>query len=364
MDEIKKEIEDAFKEDLQFSSGRILGSMCTSPHPYAKEAYIKFIESNLGDPELFKGSKRLEERAINFVAKMLHAPDGYAGIMTSGGTESNITAMWICRELMKTKKAIVPRHAHFSFEKALSMLGMKAVVADGKYRITLKDVKHAYTGNEKCVVAIAGNTTFGYIDEIDAISDFCRDEHLFLHIDAAFGGFVIPFLDNMPAFDFLNDGVSSIAVDAHKMGMSVIPSGFLIMRENWFEKIKVRSRCTHTKYQFTMLGTRPGAAAAASFAVMHHLGKEGYRKVVRACMDVTEHLVRLLEKNDIEYVKPVLNVVAIKVEDAIEVAEKLKKMGWMVGYDEDNGVIRIVVMPHVKKKFIDAFVEDLKKVVQ
>lgn len=364
MNDVAEELENAYDKDIGFHSGRILGSMCTSPHPVAKQAYIKFIESNLGDPELFKGSKELESKAINFVAELLHAPQSFAGIMTSGGTESNITAMWICRELMKTDRAIISKQAHFSFEKALSMLKMKASFAGGKYRMTLEDVKRVYTGKEKCVVAIAGNTTFGYIDEIDAISDFCRDENLFLHVDAAFGGFVIPFLDDMPPFDFSNKGVSSISVDAHKMGMSVIPSGFLIMRENWFDRIKVRSKCTHTRYQFTLLGTRPGAAAAASFAVMHTLGTDGYRKVVRECMEITNHFTNLLEKSGIDYVEPVTNVVAVKAGDAVKVAEELKKRGWMVGYDEEEGVIRIVVMPHVKKKFIDAFVEDLKKVME
>ena len=55
--EILKELENFKNKDYSFSSGRILGSMCTQPHSIAKEAYIKFLETNLGDPELFQGKK-------------------------------------------------------------------------------------------------------------------------------------------------------------------------------------------------------------------------------------------------------------------------------------------------------------------
>jgi len=359
MDEIKK----AREIDLKFDDGHILGSMCTKPHSVGKKVYAEFMETNLGDAELFKGTKSLEEKAIKFVAKMVHAPSGYAGCITSGGTESNITSLWVFREVSKKREVVLPRHAHFSFNKALNILSMKGVFVNGKYNMRARDFKKAVTSETCCGVAVAGNTSYGYIDEIEEISDFCKEEHIFLHVDAAFGGFVIPFLENMPLFDFRLEGVSSISVDGHKMGLTPIPSGFLIMRKNWLDAIKIRSKCTHTKWQIGMLGTRPGAAAAASYAVMHHLGMEGYRKIVKKCMDVTHYLVKLLQKNGIEYVEPVLNVVAIKCR-ADKVAESLKKMGWMVGVDEEENIIRVVVMPHVKKRFIKEFVTDLKEVIE
>lgn len=361
--ELMKEIEEARKKDFKFRESHILGSMCTSPHPIGKKIYAKFIETNLGDPELFPGTKELERKATEFVAKLLHAPSGYVASMTSGGTESNITAMWIFREASKKREVVMSRHAHFSFEKALRMLDMKGVVVKGKYNMTAKDFKKAVSKETCCGVAIAGNTTYGYIDEIDAIADFCYDEHIFLHVDAAFGGFILPFLKNAPKFDFSLKGVSSIAIDAHKMGLSPIPAGFLIMRKNWLDLIRVRSKCTHTRWQASLLGTRPGAAAAAAYAVMHYMGIEGYKKVVEKCMRNVAYLKKLLDEHGIEYVPPRLNVLAIKC-DASKVAEELKKLGWMVGVDENEGIIRLVIMPHVKKKFIAEFVEELKKVIE
>ena len=361
--EIMEEIERARKKDFKFKEGHILGSMCTEPLSISKKIYSRFIETNLGDPELFKGTKELEEKAIEFVAKMLHAPPGYAGIMTSGGTESNITAMWVFREASKKSVVVLPRHAHFSFEKALNMLKMESIVVKGKYNIKARDFKKAVNDKTCCGVAIAGNTTYGYIDEIEEIADFCYDENIFLHVDAAFGGFVIPFLPNPPKFDFRLKGVASISVDGHKMGQTPIPSGFLIFRKNWLDLIKVRSKCTHTKWQASLLGTRPGAAAAASYAAMASLSMEGYKKIVRKCMDTTAYLTKLLDRNGIDYVEPMLNVVAIKC-NAEEVANELRKRGWMVGLDEEEGVIRLVIMPHVKKKYIKEFVNVLREVIK
>ena len=53
---ILKELEEIQELDCKYSDGMILGSMCTEPHPFAKEVFCKFLDSNLGDPGLFKGS--------------------------------------------------------------------------------------------------------------------------------------------------------------------------------------------------------------------------------------------------------------------------------------------------------------------
>jgi len=66
---------------------------------------------------------------------------------------------------------------------------------------------------------------------MDRLAELALSNDLFLHVDAAFGGFVIPFLDRKYDFDFSVKGVSSITADPHKMGMSTIPAGGLLFRE-------------------------------------------------------------------------------------------------------------------------------------
>ena len=81
-------------KDFTFKSGKIIGSMCTKPHDIAIKAYIKFIDTNLGDPELFPGTKEIEDNLKKYILNLLNAPTSAGGIVVSGGTEGNITAMF------------------------------------------------------------------------------------------------------------------------------------------------------------------------------------------------------------------------------------------------------------------------------
>src|SRR4030042_4879656 len=101
--------------------------MCPVPHPIAREAYMQFLETNLGDPELCPGTKEIESRYITFISKLLHAPKTSTGQIVSGGTEGNITAMWIAKQLSGKKEILLPTSAHFSFQKIASLMDMKLI---------------------------------------------------------------------------------------------------------------------------------------------------------------------------------------------------------------------------------------------
>ncbi len=70
--------------------------MCTEAHPFAKEVYCKFLDSNLGDPGLFKGTKYIENEVIKSIGELLSISEPYGNIVT-GGTEANIMAMRAAR---------------------------------------------------------------------------------------------------------------------------------------------------------------------------------------------------------------------------------------------------------------------------
>ena len=241
-DEILKELDLIKEKDLKYSGGRILGSMCTEAHPFGKEVYIKFLDSNLGDPGLFKGTKSIEDKTIKIIGKLLNLDNAYGNIVT-GGTEANIMAIRAARNHARKYKniengeIILPRSAHFSFKKAADMMNLKIVEAelDENYKINVESVKNKISPNTVAIVAIAGTTELGLIDPIEEISKIAHDNNIYFHVDAAFGGFSIPFLRNcgydFPEFDFKLPGVSSITVDPHKMGLAPIPAGGIIFRK-------------------------------------------------------------------------------------------------------------------------------------
>ena len=367
---ILSELEDYRKKDFTFSSGQILGSMCTEPHPIAKKAYIKFLNTNLGDPELFPGTKELENNLIYFFKNLLNAPNNATCIFGSGGTESNITAIWLAKNLSKKKEIIVPQSAHFSFDKIKSLMDIKivSIPINKNYCIDITKLRKKINKNTAAIVGIAGSTELGTIDPIPEISELCFDEKIFLHIDAAFGGFVIPFLKdlgyNVPEFDFKLKGTSSISIDAHKMGCSAIPLGALILKESkWLDEISIETPYISSKKQAGILATRSGGPVAAAYAVTKYFGLKGYKKIVKNCLDVTNYTSDKLEKIGLSLViKPTMNVIGVKIKHTSLVINELTKLGWKVNEMQRLSAIRIVLMPHVTKKIIDKFIPDLEKV--
>jgi tyrosine decarboxylase / aspartate 1-decarboxylase len=368
--EILEELKDYQKKDLSFSSGRILGSMCGKPHPIAHKAYNLFLETNLGDPNIFKGTREIEKRFIFFIQNLLNAPPTAAGLIVSGGTEGNITAMWVAKQLSQNNEIIIPASAHFSFQKIATMMDMKLkpIPLSKKYQIDVSQIKKRISSSTAAVVGIAGSTDLGTIDPIEELSDICADEHIFLHIDAAFGGFIIPFLKEagyeIPAFDFSLEGVSSISIDTHKMGYSAIPLGTIILKEKeWIEEISVRSPCISSDTQAGILGTRSGGPVAAGYAVSRYLGMEGYAEIVKHCMSTTKYTVKNLKKIGLTLVRePVLNVIVVRLKNPGKIVTLLEKEGWKVNKIDHLSSIRIVCMPTITKEIIDEFIDVLQMV--
>jgi tyrosine decarboxylase/aspartate 1-decarboxylase len=372
---VLKELEIRLQRDLAYASGKILGSMCTKPHSFAKHVYMRYFEKNLGDPGLFPATSELEREAVQMLGSLLSNPEAY-GHIVSGGTEANILALWAARNLAKGRRreVVIPVSAHVSFDKAADMLGLKLVKVrlNKQFQVDVNAVKNAITSKTAAIVGIAGTTGLGVVDPIPELSKIAEAHDVYLHVDAAFGGFILPFLKEMgfevSAFDFKLRGVSSITVDPHKMGLAPIPAGGILFRD----KRAVEAISKSVRYlaggeaeQATITGSRPGASAITVWALLKHLGKEGYTAVVRQCMKLTWKFCEEVSQIDGLKLatKPVINIVGLKsdVADIRLIARELRKRGWAVSlFDE---YLRVVIMPHTKPSHIKSFVKDLRKVL-
>ena len=375
--DILDELEEIHKLDSDYAEGRILGSMCTEAHPFAKEVYCKFLDTNLGDPGLFKGTKSIENKVVKSIGEMLSLDNAYGNIVT-GGTEANIMAIRAARNHARKYKGItdgeiiIPDSAHFSFKKAADMLNLKIVEAklDENYKIDVESLKDVISDNTVAIVAIAGTTELGLIDPIEEISEIAFENNIYFHVDAAFGGFSIPFLRqagyDLPVFDFSLDGVCSITVDPHKMGLAPIPAGGIIFRkEEYLDVMAVDSPYLTVKTQSTIVGTRLGASSAATYAIMKYFGKEGYLKLAQGMMNNTHFLAENLKKIGYEIIcEPELNIVAFNhpTMETNELALKLEELGWKVSVSKCPIAIRIVLMNHIKKSHLEELLEDLKEI--
>jgi tyrosine decarboxylase/aspartate 1-decarboxylase len=325
---------------------------------------MKYIHTNLGDPNLFPEIAAFERRAISILGGFLGAADA-VGYITSGGTESNIQAVRASEIISSTRQPniIVPESAHQSFEKAQAFTGVEVRQAslDERYAVDVTAVEELVDEDTVCVVGIAGTTALGVIDPIPALAKVALENDAFLHVDAAFGGFVIPFLEKKYAFDFDVEGVRSIAIDPHKMGLSTIPSGGLVFKRA--ADFDALSTNTFYSVERSMTGTRGGASVAATLAVLEHLGAEGYRNVVRECMRLTNLCVEeAAEFGVYPVIPPVMNIVAFKLPRLQQLALRLIARGWRLSVM--GGALRIIIMPHINETTILDFMHDLKEFVR
>jgi len=358
---VRRDLKKAKELDLPFASGRIIGSMCTDPLPISKEAYARFIEANMGNSGLYPGTADLEAKVVSMLCSLLHAPkNGAGGRVFSGATESNISALWIARNMSRKRKVVFGANAHFSIEKGCDLLGLDPVVIplDGAYCIDVDKVRGAL--DDACaIVATAGTTELGVVDPIREISDICGD--IPIHIDAAFGGFVLPFLQDIPDFDFSVPNVVSLAIDHHKMGMSSMPAGSLVLRDaGQFKHIQSRSPYLTRQFQEGILGTRASSGIASAYAAMTTLCRKGYAEIVSNCMRVTNHLMEGMQEIGLEpVIRPLMNILSVRVKDPQNVYQELLKKGWVASVTRIPS-LRFVVMPHIKMKHAELLLKDMR----
>ena len=378
--EILKLLEKKLEKDLSYDSGLILGSMCTEPIEIAKKIYIKYISKNLGDPGLFLGTAALEDELVLEIGELFGNRD-IIGTFTTGGSESNLIAMRIAKKLrpeIKNPEIVVSVSAHISFDKAADMLGIKLrkVQLRDNFELDLNHFESLINKNTCGVVGIAGTTSLGLIDPIEDMGKIIEGENIFFHIDAAFGGFVLPFLKKLnykvPQWDFSVKAVNSITADPHKMGLGVIPSGgYFVKDASILQKIgfEIPYLAGGSFKHFHMVGTRSGGPIIAFWVILRALGIDGFIEIIKKCMDNTNYLAkRISEINGIKLAaNPVMNVVGITTENGesiCEIDEELRKNKWMLGKFVDFNLIRVVLMPHVKRDHISNFSSDLEKIVK
>ncbi len=366
--EVARRLRQAHSEDWDFRAGRILGSLCTEPHPAGRRWLLPFLTTNLGNPGLCPGTARLSEELLEELLRLYHAPPtGAGGWWVSGATEANVTALWVFRNLTGGSEVVLPVSAHFSFVKALDLLGLKPrwVPVDPAGRMDLGKARASLGRRTAALVALAGSTELGAVDPLEELSALAVNAGVPLHVDAALGGFLLPFLprrarDRLP-FDFRLPGVRSLAVDPHKLGRAPIPSGVLLFRHlAETASIEVASPYLSDPRARGLLGTRFSASVAATYATIRTLGAQGYRQEARRLLRLTGWLVREGRRLGLEPVtEPALNVVAFHHENPTGVQAWMLERGWDVSAIERPRGIRFALMPHLREGSLPGLRKDL-----
>jgi len=341
--------------------GRVLSSMCTEPHPEAREAADRFLASNPGDPTTYPAVAELEREVVAALGEIAGLADPH-GYVASGGTEANLQAVRAARNLSDAAEpnVVASESAHFSVRKAADVLGVELRLApvDADRRADPAAVRRLADADTALVVGVAGTTEYGRVDPIPALAAVADDVDALLHVDAAWGGFVLPFADR--AWNFADAPVDTMTIDPHKMGRAPVPAGgFLAREQRILDALAVETPYLESASQASLTGTRSGAGVAGTHAALDALWPDGYRRNYERGQADAEWLADALGARGYDAVEPTLPLVAADVPGAT--IESLRDEGWRVS-PTGAGELRVVCMPHVTRETLEDFVADLDSV--
>ncbi|MBH0006623.1 pyridoxal phosphate-dependent decarboxylase family protein [Psychrobacter sp. SWN149] len=251
------------------------------------------------------------------------------GVFTSGGTQSNLMGLLLARN--KFYKANVQKdglmgqpvgnilcsdQAHFSIEKnaALLGLGQKSVIkiaTDASGAMLMSDLQHQIdklgADNVMAIIATAGTTDLGAIDPLMSIGKICRDEQIWLHVDAAWGGALLLSQRYRHLIEGLNQA-DSITLDFHKHFFLPISCGAFLLRDNQnFESIRHHSEYLNSAddeqdnilnlVTYSLQTTRRFDALKLWMA-LDLLGTDDYATLIDNCLDTAKQAAQLIDANE------------------------------------------------------------------
>lgn len=346
-----------------------------------KEAYALFMSENGLGPAAFPSLARMEAEVVGYGLSLLNAPEGAAGSITSGGTDSITMAVKAARDHARKVRGVtgplnlvLPRSAHPAFDKACAVMEIEV------RRTPLKDwladpeaMAAAADDRTVMIVGSAPNFPYGLIDPIGALSDLATARDLWLHVDACVGGYIAPFVrmngGDIPPFDFEAPGVRSMSADLHKYGYAAKGASTVFFRSQElkaFMTFDFRDWPGGRMVTPTLAGTRPGGAISAAWAVMNFLGVEGYRArqgQVVAAREAIEAGVKAMGFTVLG--RPQLGLIAFTRPDLdiLAVWGKLREKGWFTGVTTEPKSLHLMLSP-VHADVAAAYLEDLAWAVE
>lgn len=306
---------EAFRvNDVRWRDGRcftLAYSISPEVLALAEEAYRRYSGENALNTSAFPSLRRMQQDVVDIVAGWVHGDDATAGFMTSGGTESLVLVVKAAkaraiREGRNGPKMnmVLPASAHAALEKGANYFDVESrrVPVSSDWRADVEAMRAAVDENTILVVGSAPQYPQGVIDPITAIAKLALENDINCHVDACMGGVTLPFLEHLgeeiEPWDFRCDGVTSISVDLHKYGYTSKGAGVLLhrnktlrsdqtfMTDNWLGGMYGSSG---------ILGTKSGGPIASAWAVMHHLGTNGYAEATQLARDSALTIARHIE---------------------------------------------------------------------
>ncbi|TWD81366.1 glutamate decarboxylase [Kribbella amoyensis] len=384
---------------LEGDPARNLATFVTTwMEPEAQRIIAENLHRNFIDHAEYPRTAEIEQRCIRMLADLFHAPGETTGARTQGSSEAimlgALSLKWNWRK--RQEKAGRPTTApnlvfggdvHVVWEKFCRYFDVEPRIVPlqpGKYTIGPDDVAPHLDENTIGVAAVLGTTFTGHKDDITGINDLLvrlkgeRGIDVPLHVDAASGGFVWPFLYPHSEWDFRLEQVRSINVSGHKFGLVYPGIGWLIFREtaDLADDLVFRENYLgKTDATFTLNFSTGSAMVLAQYYNLVRYGRAGYTYIMRNMRANAELLADKLAALDLfELIgrdEEQLPLTAFKLAgdvpyDEFDIAWQLSaERAWMVpAYTlppnaQDVTIMRALVKETLSREHVDTLARDI-----
>lgn len=312
-----------------------------------------FTENALGGKRAFTSVKRMEDEVIAMGLDLFHGPEGAAGTMTGGGTESILLAVKAARDLARARRGgrfaanmVLPGSAHPAFDKAAVLMDIEVrrIPVRADYRADSAAMDAGCDADTILMVGSAPSFPYGVVDDIPELGEVSRRRGVALHVDACVGGYIANFArelgEGFPPFDFEVAAVVSISADLHKFGFCPKPASTVFFRDGARQAAAGFDLDVWPNGRFatnTFVGTRPGGAVASAWAVLNFLGRDGYLEITRRLLEMRRaYEAGVAGVDGLAVVgRPDLSIIAVGASDPsldiFRVADGMASRGWIPG---------------------------------
>ncbi|WP_406229317.1 aminotransferase class I/II-fold pyridoxal phosphate-dependent enzyme [Nocardia sp. NBC_01009] len=353
---------DAFIADMRAEAPYIVGFPANLDFGFSRFAgLLDIFATNVGDPDSEDkarvGVKDMELAVVDFVARLANGdPSRTYGYVTGGGTEANQFGLDRGCDLLPQARIYCSRATHYSVRKSAKLMRKELVVVDcdeqGRIDIdALARACDADTGRGAVVVANIGTTMTGAIDDVDAIITAASAAgRVYVHLDAALSGLILPFTPERAAWGFVRKEVGSVTVCMHKALGMPMPSALALCRSELVSSEVAGEYIGAT--DATLAGCRSGLAVALIWQSLAAQGMAGLELTAQTSLEMAE---RAVEKLADAGLRPSRNPLSIMVTFDRPAEWICRKYHLATVGDR----ARIVTVSHVRKQVIDELCHDV-----
>jgi glutamate decarboxylase len=391
------------REELNLDSNPTLNLasfVTTWMEPEANQLIMDSVGKNFVDNDEYPQTEKIQTRVVNMLARLFNSPEKSEslGTATIGSSEAIMLGLlahkWVWKKRRQAEgkpydqpNIVMGADVHTAWEKFALYFDVELkLIPLEKYRqiVAVEDIEREIDENTICVGAVLGTTFTGQMDPIKEINDLLvniketKGWDIPIHVDAASGGFITPFLNPEIEWDFRLEQVRSINVSGHKYGLVYPGVGWLIFgdkndlpEELIFEVNYLGGLMPNYSLNFS----KASNTIIAQYYNLIRLGKKGYQDILQILLVNAIYLAHKLENSgrfEIINKEILFPLVAVKLkEDAkftvFQLSEKLRQKGWIVpaytlpANADDIAVMRMVIKENFGRDMVEMLYTDIMK---